>query len=152
MTPLILSAFKKLADVKYCDWDKQELHFVVGPDLLKAMTTTPPSYSREELLEFRVKGLITGDTAKRSPGASKNPATTYNLYSLPREMPDGRVGPAELPVLVRMMICQTWCAHPTNRSPYMILDPLNWDAMPPPLISDEVLATKAVSDLEEIWR
>ena len=152
LVPLIPSAFKKLADIKYCDWDTSELHFVVGPDLLKAMTTTPPQYTREELLEFRVKGLITGDTAKRSPGANKNPATTYNLYSLPKEMPDGRVGPAELPPLVRMMLCQTWCCHPTNRNPYMILDPLSWDHVPEPLIETDVIAAKEVSDLEEIWR
>lgn len=152
LVPLVLSAFLKLANIKYSEWDTGELHFVVDPKLLEAMHTRVPEYTTEELLDFRHRGLVTSDTARRSPGASKNPVTTYNITSLESEMPDGRVGPAKLPVLVRMMLCQTWCAHPLNRNHYMILDPENWDSMPEPLVSSEIEAAPKSSTLDDIWK
>jgi hypothetical protein len=39
-----------------------------------------------------------------------------------------------LPKLVQIMVCQTWCAHPNNRTQYMVLNPLDWDNLPEPLI------------------
>lgn len=37
------------------------------------------------------------------------------------------------------MLAQIWVAHPDNRTKYMVLDPLNWDRVPPALIQVEVL-------------
>lgn len=141
LVPLILAAFKKFQDVPYQSWSREGLEWAVSPKLLEAMLTTPPEYTLEELLEFRVKGLTQGVNS-RDPGRHKSAISTYNLYGLPKEMPDGRVGLASLPVLVRMMLCQTWCCHPQNRNPYMILDPVNWDLVPDPLIETEVVGNQ----------
>ena len=153
MVPLVLSAFKKHCDTSYSSWDPEELHFVVDPKLLEAMTTVPPTYSKDELLQFRVDGLVVGETSKIRPGEAKNPVTSYNLHRLEKELSDGRVGMGGLPPLVRMMLCQTWCAHPQNRNHYMILDPLNWDRVPEPLIDDSAnLVQKSIrSDLDSVW-
>lgn len=152
MTPLILSAFLKLANIKYSEWDTSELHFVVDPKLLEAMLAKIPHYTKEELLQFRVQGLVTSLAAKNRPGQAKSPVTTYGLTQLPIELPDGRAGPGALPGLVRMMLCQTWCAHPLNRNHYMILDPDNWDKMPEPLVTSETEASPKTSALDDIWK
>lgn len=136
MVPLILSAAKKMANFSYYEWDLAELHFVVNPQLLEAMKTIPPEYSKEELLQFRVEGLTikSGDKA----GRTKSAISTYGLTGLPKELEDGRVGPAKLNKLIPMMLCQTWAAHPNNRNKYMILDPKSWESMPEPLIDEDV--------------
>jgi hypothetical protein len=36
------------------------------------------------------------------------------------------------------MLSQIWVAHPENRTKYMVLDPLNWDRVPPPLIETDI--------------
>lgn len=153
MVPLILSAFKKFHNIEYSQWDREELHYVVSPKLLEAMTTVPPDYSVEELLQFRVKGLTMG-TGSRNPGHQKSPVTTYNLHHLPKQLEDGRVGPGHLPPLTRMMLCQTWCAHPSNRSKYMITNPLDWDNMPAPLVDSEIINDDdhPLSGLDDIWK
>jgi hypothetical protein len=152
MVPLILAAFKKYQDIKYSSWEVKELNFVVDPPLLEAMLCVPPEYSKEELLQFRVDGLVTSNTAKRNPGGAKSPVSTYGLNALPKELEDGRAGPAALPSLVRMMLCQTWCAHPSNRNHYMILDPKSWDSVPDALIVDDVLPIKNTTALDSIWQ
>lgn len=142
MVPLILSAARKMAGISYLEWDISELHFVVNPQLLEAMKTVPPEYSVEELLHFRVQGLTikTGDKA----GRVKSALSTYGLTGLPKEMEDGRVGPAKLNKLIPMMLCQTWAAHPSNRNKYMILDPKSWENVPEPLVSDDVMPKEEV--------
>lgn len=135
MVPLILSAAKKMGGFSYYEWDPSELHFVVNPQLLEAMKTVPPEYSHDELMQFRVEGLTikTGDKT----GRTKSATSTYGLTGLPKEMDDGRVGPAKLNKLVPMMLCQTWAAHPNNRNKYMILDPKAWESVPEPLIDED---------------
>jgi hypothetical protein len=133
-TPLILSAFKKMCGVQYSEWDPEELHLIVPPNLLEAMFCIPAEYSVGEIFQFRVTGLTIGSGPKA--GQLKSAVTTHGLAHLPSEMLDGRPGPGSLPSLARMMLCQTWCAHPQNRSKYSILDPRDWDRMPPPLIDD----------------
>lgn len=141
MVPLILSAAKKMANFSYYEWDLSELHFVVNPQLLEAMKTIPPDYSYDELMQFRVEGLTikSGDKA----GRTKSALSTYGLTGLPKELEDGRIGPAKLNKLVPMMLCQTWAAHPNNRNKYMILDPKAWETMPEPLIDEDVAPTPA---------
>lgn len=36
------------------------------------------------------------------------------------------------------MLTQVWVAHPSLRNEYMVLDPVNWDQMPEPLIPTEL--------------
>lgn len=145
LVPLILSAFKKFQDIPYHSWDRKEIQWAVSPKLLEAMMTSIPDYTQEEILQFRVQGLTMGP-GSRNPGYQKSPLTTFGLYHLPKEMPDGRVGPGSLPNLVKMMICQTWCCHPQNRNRYMILDPNNWDRIPEALVDSEVIPQGDSSD------
>lgn len=132
--PLILAAFKKYAAIPYSQWDRNEVSMVINPSLYEAATLKPPHFSREELLELRAEGL----RVKTGPKANtqRSPITTYGLHGLPWELADGRAGMGQLPQLTRMMLCQTWCAHPSLRNEYMILDPDNWDELPDPLVSE----------------
>lgn len=141
LVPLILAAFKRSSGIKYSEWDKAELGFVVNKLLCTAMTTVPPDYTTEELLQFRTTGLTV--KSGKTEGQVKSPVTTYSLNGLPWEHGD-KVGMGQLPQLVRMMLCQTWCAHPNNRNEYMILDPVDWENVPKPLIEADPLASSAV--------
>lgn len=136
--PLILAAHKKINGIKYSEWDREEAKLVINPALYEAITSIPPEYTTEEILTFRHVGLTVKSGTKA--GSLKSPVSTYGLNGLPWVVgtDDDRVGPGKLPQLLRMMICQTWCAHPQNRNHYMILDPLDWDRMPEALIQDTV--------------
>jgi hypothetical protein len=148
LTPLILSAFKTMQGINYREWEDTE--YVINPSLLEAASTIPPEYSKEELIEFRVTGLTT-QTGKDA-GQTKSPISTYGIYGLPKELPDGRPGLGLVPQLTRIMLLQTWCAHPSNRSKYSILDPRDWDNMPEPLIDEELIpAQKSKLTIEDLW-
>lgn len=155
LVPLILSAHKKMNDIKYTEWDKPEL--LVNEKLLEAMETDYLNYTKEEIHQFRVIGLTIKSGARA--GEVKSPVSTYGLNGLPKTITRNGVemeGPGALPSLARMMVCQTWCAHPQNRSHYMILDSKNWDIVPPPLVDDILMVedkvpTKPRRDLESVW-
>lgn len=139
LVPIILSAFKKMQDIKYSEWEN--VSWLVPKNLYEAMTCEVPDYSRDELMQFRVRGMK----------ANGSPQNSYGVYHLsePVEREDGTTlpGVCTLPNLARMMVLQTWCAHPHNRNRYMILDPQDWDHMPAPLSNEEVLPDLASSDL-----
>lgn len=148
LTPLILAAHKKMNGIGYYEWDS--LEYAVNASLLEAMTTEVPQYSTEELLEWRNIGL-TSKTGK-SAGVLKSAVTTYGIYGLEKQLPDGRYGLGSFPQLVRIMLLQTWCAHPSNRSQYSILDPNAWETVPAPLIDEEPTAKKSSKfELEDLW-
>jgi hypothetical protein len=48
---------------------------------------------------------------------------------------------AWVPKLTGTMLCQIWVAHPSLRTEYMVLDPVDWDYMPEPLVSPEIFIT-----------
>ena len=140
LVPIIMSAFKVARDVPYMMWDPSEIVGIVDPNLAEAMLFTSSSEFAEiarieNVLEERNKALMTRTGLKS--GQMKKPETTYSLF------PD-KSSPLYLyPTLVRIMVCQTWCAHPNNRTKYMVLDPSNWDNMPEPLIKvDPILTTE----------
>lgn len=148
LTPLILAAHKKMNGIGYYEWDS--LEYAVNASLLEAMTTQVPDYSVEELLEWRNIGL-TAKTGK-SAGVVKSAISTYGIYGLEKQLPDGRYGLGSFPQLVRIMLLQTWCAHPNNRNQYSILDPNAWETMPEPLIDEEPAAKKSSKfELEDLW-
>lgn len=140
LVPIILASFKKMMGIKYTDWNRGELYLLVNPALYLAMTVENlPDYSTEDLLEFRKIGLtVKSQTSKRS--GTLRPVTSYGLNGLPHEWND-EPGPNQLPALTRIMICQTWCAHPSARNEYMVLDPNNWDLIPPSLIEANPIPT-----------
>lgn len=132
LVPLILYAHKLYNNIEYSQWERETLHYVVNESLCEAMLTETPQLSTERLLELRSIGLM-------QAGKPRSPVTTYSLYHL------GNTEIGDCPGLVKIMLCQTWAANPSNRTKYMILDPMNWDKMPTPLIDVNIFKTPAAA-------
>jgi hypothetical protein len=125
LVPLILYAHKLYNNVPYSQWERETLNYVVNEELCEAMLTETPEVPADRLLELREVALM-------AAGKKRSAVSTYALYNL---------GNTELefcPKLVKHMMLQTWVAHPTNRTKFMVLDPLNWDTMPSPLVTDNI--------------
>lgn len=135
LVPLYMAAQKQFNGVAYNDWSREEIHLIVDKTLAKAITfefdpTVEQALTPDNLLQLRNIGLTRIIKGKET---KLNPLTTYQLYGLSDTVLAG------VPPLVKCMLTQTWCAHPDNRHKYMILDIKDWDHMPEPLISTEVL-------------
>lgn len=141
LVPLILYAFKLNKNIKYSEWDRDSLHFVVNDSLCKAMLCEVPDISREEILAARDQGLTFKSGDKK--GTQRNPISTYKLYDTTGTKLHG------LPELAQTMIAQIWCAHPTNRTKYMILDPKAWDSIPVPLITTDIFKSPSSSNFNK---
>lgn len=136
LTPLILLAFRQVQGVSYSAWrDCENLRWVLEPRILDSVVLSPEQVEivgglgSERLLELRQQGL----TARSSTRLAAKPAeSTWKLYHLEGT----ELG--MLPTLAQTMLTQCWLAHPKNRRDTMILDPLNWDRMPAPLLSTEL--------------
>lgn len=134
LVPLIMSAFKRYQNVMYSSWDPSEISGITEPNLAGIMLASDlPSLGSEELAEIRQASLTFRSGEKA--GTQRSPVTTYTLYT-----PSG-TPLSGMPMLLRIMYCQTWCAHPSIRTEYMILDPNNWDKMPEPLVTGEIFQT-----------
>lgn len=128
LVPLIMSAFKRVHDIPYNAWKRDELHYVVNSELATAMLYDYDySLSAEQILEIRDKGLVW--QSGPNSGKSRNPLHTHTLYGLTGTEFE------KIPELARVMLSQIWCAHPENRTKYMVLDCTSWDRIPPSLIS-----------------
>lgn len=121
LVPLIPSVYKKYHDKPYSSWSKRDLEILLSDELFKAITYIPDFDIAKEINKYLGIAL-----------KGKSAESTYNLY-FPK---DSRL--YHSPKLFGYMVCQTWCAHPTNRTKYMILDPSDWDSMPAPLISQNL--------------
>jgi len=134
LVPLILAAVKMYQGVSYSSWSRDGLGSICETHLAEAMLVEPhsvPQLTVAEILELRTLGLTTKTT-----GTVANPISKYALTGLA----DTALG--HLPTYAKTMICQTWVAHPTLRTQYMVLDPVNWDEVPEPLITQEVVPAK----------
>lgn len=132
LVPLIPYAFKLNKGIKYSQWSRHTIKYAVNHSLAKAMLCeVPENLTREELLEAQNQGLIykTGSKA----GTRRNPVSTYKLYDTTGTRLHG------MPELAQTMLTQIWCAHPENRTKYMVLDPQNWDNIPAPLVASNNL-------------
>lgn len=136
LVPLILYAHKLYNNVDYARWERETLHYVVNESLREAMLTEVPELTRERMLELRDIGLT-------QKGEKRSPMSTYSLYRL------GETEIGHCNSLAKIMICQTWAAHPTNRTKYMVLDPMNWDKMPPPLVDVNIFKTPQTMVVQE---
>lgn len=136
LVPLIMYAHKLHNNIPYSAWKRSEVHMIVNSSLASAMTCeVPEDLTHEMLLQIREKGLLwrSGDRE----GTPRDPISTYKLYGI-KETDIGH-----LPELAQTMLAQIWCAHPSNRTKYMILDPESWDSIPPPLISQDIFKSPA---------
>lgn len=133
LVPLILCGQKKYAGVPYSRWNVEESCPLVDEALLEAMLWRDDDVyglGSERILEIRTQGL----TIKSGPkmGQVQKPTGQWCLKGIK----DTEY--VSVPTLAATMLSQIWVAHPTLRSEYMILDPYNWDRMPPPLVSAEI--------------
>jgi len=137
LVPLIPYAFKLYKSIPYSKWDKTTLRWVVNKSLCDAMTLEQQEFTREELLAARNQGLTIMSGEKE--GSKLNPMTTHKLWSTKDTVLEG------LPDLAQVMLTQIWCAHPSNRTNSMVLNPYNWDQMPTPLIAEDIFNMKPAS-------
>lgn len=128
LVPLIPSAFKRYHNIPYSQWDKASLNYVVNSELHKAMTyELQEEFSKEQLLQLRDDGLLwrSGPNA----GTHRSALSTHALYGLKN------TAFKDVPDLVQVMLTQIWCAHPDNRTKYMVLSCEDWDKIPESLIA-----------------
>ena len=137
LVPLILYAFKLHKNIKYSEWDRDTLHLVVNDGLCKAMLCEPPEITREEILLAREQGLTFKSGTKA--GTVRSPLSTFKLYDTTGTKLH------KVPELAQTMIAQIWCAHPTSRTKYMVLDPKAWDSIPVPLITTDIFKSSNTS-------
>jgi hypothetical protein len=136
LVPLFLAAFKKFQDIPYSDWTN--ISSAIDKDLYAAMTCEVPSFNTEELISLREAGSLV--KSGKTEGQQKNPISVSTLSTTGTPEFDS------LPRLAKIMLTQTWVAHPSLRNKYMILAPNNWDSMPEPLINVEVVSTTSKLD------
>jgi hypothetical protein len=147
LTPLILAGFKRMQNIPYEAWrGLPKLEYVVEPRLLEAVAIPKesfPSLGSERLLAIRQQGLTT--RSGKTAGQLKSPETTWSLTGIT----DTELG--HLPKLTQSLLTQIWLAHPQHRHELMILDPLNWDHKPEPLIANNVFTPepKEIAPLKE---
>lgn len=137
LVPLILAAFKKFNGVKYSQWRSEGLELIVEEKLYEAMHQVLEE-SPESILEARDIGLKIKSGTKA--GELRSPTSTYMLYGV------GHTVLKELNGLGQVMYTQIWCAHPSNRNEYMILDPKDWDGMPDTLIESNPISPSPRAD------
>lgn len=136
LVPLILSGLKLHQNIPYSKWTHKGIRAMVDKPLADAMLATVPKLTNQEILEIRKDCLVVQSGAKK--GQDRDPKTTAMLYGIPTYKKYDLTG---IPKLALVMLAQIWCAHPANRTPFMVLDPEDWDRMPDPVISTDVIRT-----------
>lgn len=133
LVPLFMAAFKRHHGIKYSEWSKDGLDKLLPASLASTMTTEiPPEIrDRELLLEQRSFCLTYGSGPKA--GQEANPITRWTALRVKGSVFEG------MPSLVNTMMLQLWVAHPSIRNDMMVLDPENWDTMPEPLLSTDLI-------------
>jgi hypothetical protein len=180
LVPLIMSAYKQYSNVNYTEWVPEECGLVVDADLWEAMEKAyhgeaswfyeclvrgylPEEqdwhgigendtsdgvdfggFSTETILGWRNDALTIKTGEKK--GTIRNPLSTYSM-SPSEDNPMKQLDP-----LSRHMFLQTWCAHPDNRTKFMVLDPMHWDNTPKPLIEINFLHTSAEEGMKQLYK
>lgn len=144
--PLVLAAHKEYNSVPYERWDWRSPHMnhLLDPDLQEVVKYRGVAFnwSVEQLEEFYHTTLQI-KTGKKA-GTVRNPVSTSTVYNV--EDPDFKV----LPRLVKLILLQLWCYHPSVRHNLMISDLSNYDNTAPPLVVDHVVKEDFPS-LEDVW-
>lgn len=142
LVPLVLAGLKKYQNIAYSNWSTKGLEYVVDAGLYDAMTCNPPTLSRDRVLELRLQGLMT----KSGPnmGQIKKAVSTWTLTGLKH------TEWGQLPPLAITMLSQVWVAHPSIRNSQMILDPLDWDYMPAPIIETAAVTVPSLATANDL--
>jgi hypothetical protein len=144
LTPLILMGQKRMKGINYETWKKaKDLQWILEPRLLEAVMLDDQDLSicaslgSERLLEIQTQGLTT--KSGKTAGTQKPAKSTWSLTGIQ----DTEIG--HLPKITQTILAQCWLAHPELRTPYMILDPQDWDAMPQPLVSNNIFKAEPIT-------
>lgn len=145
--PLVLAAHKEFNSVPYerWDWSNPHMAYFLDKDLqgVAGLRGEVIPWTREELEGFYHLALQVKSGKKA--GTIRNPVSTSTVYNV--DDPHFKA----LPRLVKLLILQLWCYHPSLRHNLMITDLVNFDnSFPAPLVSDEVVAPRVLA-LEDVW-
>lgn len=139
--PLVACGLKRMQGVSYEFWrGYQGREWILEPRLLEAVDVACPDLGSTRLLELRSEGLKIRSGPKQ--GQSRPPESTWSLSGLAGTELGG------LPKLTQTMLTQCWVAHPKHRTHEMILDPHDWDRMPPPLATAEIFTVEEQKPIE----
>lgn len=137
LTPLILMGQKRMKGVNYESWKTaRDLSWILEPRLFEAVMLEPKDLEicgglgSNRLLEIQTQGLTT--KSGKTAGQMKPAKSTWSLTGIQ----DTEI--AYLPKITQTILAQCWLAHPELRTPYMILDLQDWDAMPLPLVPSDI--------------
>lgn len=146
LTPLIMMGFKRSTNKQYESWRCYPgLEWILEPRLYSAVMLDSYEFcslGSDRLLEIRTQGL-TGRSGKVA-GVVKAAESTWSLSGIK----DTELG--HLPKLTQTIVTQCWLSNPKHRTPYMILDPQNWDRMPDPLITQEIFKQPTTKPLTAV--
>ena len=143
LTPLILLGLRNHKNIPYSWWQgKPNLETIVEPQILQVITNPPdPKLSPQELLEIREEALLIRSGPNR--GTTRNPQSTWKMYGLKNT----RLG--DCPNLQQTALLQCWLAHPNIRHQNMLLNPYDWDTLPPPLVAANPLPSRSSGNKRE---
>ena len=141
LVPLIPYAHRLKTGTPYSAWDPLEIPLVVNRELADGMLYRPAEGqewpNREQILADRTQ-CLTFATGKDA-GKVRSPLSSFKLYSTQGTCFE------DVPHCAQIMMAQIWVAHPENRTKYMVLDPLDWDGVPEPLIPVQMFESKTSS-------
>lgn len=138
LVPLVLAAFKEYRNIGYAEWDWTDpvMYRLLDADL-KALI--PFIIGESEIEEFdtatRVEMIKETATVRsgKSAGTVKSPPKITTVTKVNRLN--------MYPRLLKLMILQCWVCHFSLRNQYMILDCLDLDGMPLPLVDVDIIPT-----------
>jgi hypothetical protein len=136
LVPLTLAAFKEYRDINYSEWawnDPAMLH-LLDTDFKALVPYITGELPVEEFdVASRLDMLKEAATVRsgKSAGIVKSPTALTSITKVDRL--------SQYPRLLKVMILQTWVAHPTLRTKYMILDCKDLDSMPPAMVDIDIL-------------
>lgn len=165
--PIFLMAHKKYNDIPYSAWNRKSLAKIVPKQLLEIMLWTKDktqeicssrmsshdgetsSYDSNDAPETVFNEQPRSDAFGSVFGYNKDilikyrnivsqvkgPLKTFKATKYVRDVVFDEVFPNYLKVLA----LQLWCAHPSIRHKYMILNPADWDNIPEPLLDGELI-------------
>lgn len=145
LSPLVMMAFKKYALVPYEDWDKNDplISFALGKVLYESIYVNtkedPDAYASAYSNPGEFRDLLLTTKAGTKKKATQYLGYDKNVYEHKWKGADP----------VKYMISQTWHAHHSLRTEYMILDIENWDNMPEPL--DEIVTEEEYNNSDIPW-
>ena len=147
LVPTIMYAHKLVHGVKYSEWDKSEIDYIVHPQLAQAMKYIPGPMTTDQILHQRTEGL----TVRSGAAEGRVQSAVWKHRLVGPQLKEGIF--KDTPYLAQVMLAQIWCAHPENRSSYMVLDPVDWDKVPAALITKDILVPKNSNSLKvsEDW-